>query len=344
MKNFKQLVITGLLALLAGTPAGAFDGAVLKGIQIDSPDNRNYRIVIKTDRDVPVKKHITDANRVVLDMENIKPAQYVNTLYNNATEIEHVIVQPSSGNRLRIFLQGLNIAAGKVILDTRDEVPGPENIIPDLPSAPIFIDLSDRSVDKVKPVLPVVSPPEARVVPGSFAGKAFDAGVFDWVLRFAMLAVIVIAGIKFFNKPKNIEINLSSEKMKNREMDLLKTAEAQKELLTRSLGITPGAGKPVNSSLSQYGLREYQNSQLPPRKTAPTSPERPLLRPTAAPAQNTKLRQPVQTKITKKQIQKTRENFDGTKFLETMASIYQKSGRDDLASGIRQNIMRKQAG
>lgn len=437
--------ITGifvLLSLVFNIPVNAFNGAILKGIEIDSPDNQNYRIIIKTDKDVPVKKFITDSNKVVIDLENIKPANFVNTLYNNATEIDHIIIQPFSGNRLRIFLQGTNIAAGKIILDTRDEalsfinkeeaaktesvekvakpIQNLETIETATPvkiketqqgteiiktletkgiaktsespvqpatdetasnsTAPIFIDLSDKSVDKIKAVKAVEAAEamESRtnespiktldnyeevsknnfetvqdaVNSDSSINQFFEASIFDWVLRFIMLIAIIITGIKFFTKPKNIEINLSSEKMKSREMEevsLLRAAESRKELLTKSLGLTPASKKPINASISQYGIREYQNSQYPPKKmtTSYSYPEktdrpvRPEVRQSKQSAQ-TVVKTPNAAKITQKQTQQAKENFDSAKFLETMASIYQKSGRDDLATGIRQNLIKKQ--
>jgi len=375
MKIFKQLmVISGLFALLANIPASAFDGAVLKGIEISSPDKHSYKIVVKADKDVPIKKYITDANKVVLELENIKPAQFVNTMYNNATEIDHVIVHPLSGNRLRIFLQGLNIAAGKIILDTRDEslnfIDNPEPVRPVIPavperkpeistgSQPLYIDLSNKSVDKIKAVSPMVTyadmgrdnfqTVQKSMNSGVSMDKIFEAGIFDWVLRFVMLAVIIAGAVKFFTKPKNVEINLSTEKARANEIGLLKTAESRKELLTKSLGFPSRPSKPVNSSLSNYGLQEYRNSQLPPRKTATSAPKRPAM--PQRPELNTNIavkeapKQPArtQTKVTRKQTEEVQNNFDGTRFLQTMAEIYQKSGRDDLASGIRQNLIKKQ--
>lgn len=356
MKFFKRLtIIAGLLALFTA-PVNAYDGAILKGIEVDSPYGQNYRVIIKTTKDVPIKKHITAQNKVVLELENIQPAQYVNTRYNNATEIDHVIVQPQSGNKLRIFLQGLNVAGSKILLDSRDEAISllPESVISKPKTKPkaevisdsVFIDLSDKSVDKIKSVTPVATsytPIEENPVQ---TNKLFEASLFDWVLRFLALGVIIAAGIKLFAKPKNVEIKLSSEdRMKSREIELLKAAESKKELLTKSIGIGQQHKKQPNASVSQYGLREYQNSQLPPRKmtaTPPQKPQRPALKPKAA-TQQTAVKQPVQQKVTKQQTQQAKENFDGTKFLETMASIYQKSGREDLATGIRQNMTRKQA-
>ena len=60
-------------------------------------------------------------DKLVLDLKNIKPAQFVNTQYNNSTSIDNVVIQALPGDRIKIFLNGANIASSKVILDTRNE-------------------------------------------------------------------------------------------------------------------------------------------------------------------------------------------------------------------------------
>ena len=404
MRNFKKiiqksLVIAAISAFLIQSSASAFNGAILKGIKIDLLNNNNYRITIKTDKDVPIKKYVTAANKIVLDLKDIKPAQFVNTVYNGAADMDHVIVQPSLGNNVRIFFQGLNIASSKIILDTRDEALdflqtpintennflNKQNSIQKINKSekrqtpePIFIDLSEKkispnfvnnSIDKVKSITPIISYQQRSknnfnivknsVMAGNSTNKIFNASIFDWALRFLMLGTIIAAVIKLFRKPKNIKINLTSEKMKSREMNMYKSAETQKERLTRSLGM-PGfkenaAKKPNYPSISQYGLKEYKNSQLPPRKMNISMPERNMKRnrnlnsslqkakvKPANTATKNSVKPMISAKITKKQTQGAQKNFDGTKFLETMASIYQKSGRTDMATGIRQNIIKKQ--
>ncbi len=404
MKNFrriiqKSLAIAAISVFLIQSSASAFNGAILKGIKIDLLNNNNYRITIKTNKDVPIKKYVTAANKIVLNLKNIKPAQFINTVYNGAANMDHVIVQSSSGNNMRIFFQGLNIASSKIILDTRDQaldfLQAPINTersslnrqnyrqkinkpAKRQPIEPIFIDLSEKkvspvfvnnSIDKVKSITPIISYQQRSknnfntvknsVLTGNSSGKIFKTSVFDWVLRFLMLGAIIAAGIKIFRKPKNIEINLASETIKSREMNMYKLAETQKERLTRSLGM-PGfkgnAAKKSNyPSISQYGMKEYKNSQLPPVKTNSSLPERKVnagknlnfklqgskVKPVNTQTQN-RVKHMTSTKITKKQTQEAQKNFDGAKFLETMASIYQKSGRTDLATGIRQNLIKKQ--
>ncbi len=398
MKELKKLINKGFALLLFSVflipPAAlASSEAVLKAIKVDRIDGRNYRITVKTDRDVPVKKYVTAANKVVLDMKNIKPARFVNTMYNNAPEIDHVIVQPVSNDRLRIFIQGMNIASSKILLDTRDKsldflqnhaeyqnikpaktAPAPQKTIrEEVRPEPLIIDLSDKkpfnvvsnksSAEKVKSVTPVMSFEErsrtnydnVKERTGPILGKLSDASTFDWTLRFLTLGVIIAAGIKFFSKPKKVEIDLASNDMKTREMELYKSAESKKELLTRSLGIPVQKGsavkKPNYTTTSHYGLGEYKNSQLPPRKTtAPLSSgalntvkkPKPIPQSIAGTKTQAKTVKPNQAKVTRKQTAEAKQNFDSVKFLETMASIYQKSGRADLASGIRQNIIQKQ--
>lgn len=399
MRNFKRIIqnsllITGVFLFLIQMPVNAFNGAILKGIKIDQLMDQSYKITVKTDKDVPIKKYVTAANKVVLDLKNVRPAQFINTTYNNATEVDHVIVQPSSGNNLRIFLQGLNMASSKIILDTRDEAlnflqndyPTEEENFElmtdqtaDQGNAPVFIDLSDEvasntvkksnnSVDKIKSVTPVLSYQERSrnnfttmqnsMMNVSSDNNVLGTNIFDWTLRLLALAIIIAAAIKMFAKPKKVEINLAADNLKNREMELYKAADARKELLTKSLGKpATGVRKPGYSSISQYGLNEYKNSNLPPKGMSTSTPSstagshsmklNSALKNTNIKSTNTqqqtKLRPVNPTKISKQQTAQAQENFDGTKFLETMASIYQKSGRSDLANGIRQNMLRKQA-
>jgi hypothetical protein len=172
------------------------------------------------------------------------------------------------------------------------------------------------------------------------------------------LTIIIVGAIKLFARPKSIEIPLASASAKPEDKNIYKSVETQKEILTKSLGLSARreglAQKPSYSSLSSYGLREYQNSQLPPKGMSHPLPEKKLnagsLRSNVNINANTavnapskpRVRQASFEKITRKQTEEAQTNFDGVKFLETMASIYQKSGRTDLATGIRQNIIRKQ--
>lgn len=445
MRNFagltKNILLASALAFAIQAGAYAIDGAVLKAIKVDRAPDWDYVITIKADKDIPIKKYIKANDQLVLDLKNVKPAQFVNTMYNNSTSIQNVVIQPLSGDRIKIFLNGHNIAASKVILDTRNEalsslpaalpeaqpevskplpvketvspvntavknnetashasvvapksVPAKTTVLPPKQEAPepitttassetsqyspIYIDLSkdfnkqnaisaaDTSVEKVKSVTPIIAYEDRNIESNGKTASAsalsgiLSASPLDWALRLGMLAIIIVGTVKLFARPKNVEIPLVSASAKPEDKNIYKSVETQKEILTKSLGLPARreglAQKPSYSSLSSYGLREYQNSQLPPKGMSHPLPERKLnpgsLRSNtninANTAVNTpskpRVRQASFEKITRKQTEEAQTNFDGVKFLETMASIYQKSGRTDLATGIRQNIIRKQ--
>ena len=123
LKNLAKIVFGSAFVslMLAAVPVYAFDGATLSEIKISSKDNYSYKIILKTDKDVPVEKYITSDNKIVIDLKNTKSAEFVNTIYNNTPEIDNVIVQSVANNKIRVFIQGLNIASSKIILDSRSD-------------------------------------------------------------------------------------------------------------------------------------------------------------------------------------------------------------------------------
>ena len=123
LKNMAKIVFSAAFVslMLAVVPVYAFDGATLSEIKISSKDNYSYKIILKADKDVPVEKYVTSDNKIVIDLKNTRSAEFVNTIYNNTPEIDNVIVQAVAGDKVRVFIQGLNIASSKVILDSRSD-------------------------------------------------------------------------------------------------------------------------------------------------------------------------------------------------------------------------------
>ena len=119
LKNLAVIIFcTAFVSLMMFVvPVYAFDGATLSEIKISSKDNYSYKIVLKTDKDVPVEKYITADNKIVIDLKNTRSAEFVNTIYNNSPEIDNVMVQPVANDKVRVFIQGLNISSSKIILD-----------------------------------------------------------------------------------------------------------------------------------------------------------------------------------------------------------------------------------
>ena len=411
LKNLAVIIFcTAFVSLMMFVvPVYAFDGATLSEIKISSKDNYSYKIVLKTDKDVPVEKYITADNKIVIDLKNTRSAEFVNTIYNNSPEIDNVMVQPVANDKVRVFIQGLNISSSKIILDSRTDsldfmgdnssaAPANTNNVSALKTetaAPAqnvqqeeplpVINLGEKSKTALKttaqePVRPQYSENNLQTADNnspnqennietvkiSMTGNAslkkiFSKEGFDWLLRIFAVVFIAIGMFKLLSKPKNVTIDLASENMKTREMDLYRTVAERKELVSRSLGSNYTKEKQVKNHAyganSQYGIKEYQNSQLPPQRLSrpvDTDINRAVNRKPSTQQLNAALkttrtaadvRKPVvnNSRITQKEIKTVKTNVDNIKFLENMAAIYQKSGRTDLAQNIRQKIQSTRA-
>lgn len=407
LKNMAKMVFSAAFVslMLAVVPVYAFDGATLSEIKISSKDNYSYKIILKADKDVPVEKYVTSDNKIVIDLKNTRSAEFVNTIYNNTPEIDNVIVQAVAGDKVRVFIQGLNIASSKVILDSRSDtldfmgdkassvpvnntsVSKPEvtaltqtaqsnQDIPVINLAQSTAASTTTAAAVQEPVKPQylennLQPPQDNLlntennnietVKNSMVGNAalkkiFSKEGFDWLLRIFAVVFIAIGMFKFISKPKNVTIDLASDNLREREIELYRTANERKELLARSLGSNYTREKQVKNQAyganSQHAVREYQNSQLPPQRLnrpVDSGINRPVAPKIQASQLNsalkttktaTETRKPVvnNSKISQKEIKTAKTNVDNIKFLENMAAIYQKSGRNDLANNIRQKI------
>jgi len=415
------------ILLLTAAPVLAFDGAILSEIKISSKDNYSYKITLITNKDVRIQKNVTSDNKIVIDLDNTRTAESVNTIYNNSPEIDNVIVQPVSNNKVRVFIEGLNISSSKVVLDSRSQ---------SLNLADETVPLSSASIDnnnvkqpeapknvestKVEDITPVINlsdypitqkdvsktssaPAEdniisadennletekTAVISGAMLKKIFSKQGFDWFLRIFAVIFIIIGAIKILGRQRNVIVELSSENLKLKELELYRAANDRKELLSKSLGSNFAkenqADKKAYGANSYHGIKEYQNSQIPPSKLSrpvdinemkisprtriPASLEKDLQKSpakqgssstplTSSPPNNAPLKrqqspvasaQALQTKapaanktqINQKEIKTARTQAENIQFLETMASIYQKSGRNDLAQNIKQSILK----
>ncbi|MCK7521050.1 MAG: hypothetical protein MZV64_26850 [Ignavibacteriales bacterium] len=117
--HLKRIIAINAVSLMLIAPAhAAYNGAVLSEIKINPYYDKSFQIVLKTGQNIPVDKHIVSDEEIVLELRDVKAAKFVNTIYNNTSGIDHVIVQPLSGNRVRLLMQGSNIAASRVVIDS----------------------------------------------------------------------------------------------------------------------------------------------------------------------------------------------------------------------------------
>ncbi len=465
--------LTSVLALNFINPCLAiFERAILSKIAITPQKNGTYKILIKTDREVPFNKITASENKIVIDIKNVKASKFVNTVYNNALGVDHVIVQPVSNNRVKVFIEGERISRSNIVIDSRRGFSVFEGLNKEIDySEPVYynnqsgsgykqsgfksranydlgspgvvepVKLQEPPVDRmvveqvnrsvkperkiVKTSQPVNRPKENNKevnkksvnrpvvdtvnnqavqnansqVSAGYTGnqnknnynqenyqgvnylnnrdnypsqsrsnnmsapsrmsvmsdegvfsKLFSLDIFDWGLRFLILAFIIVASYKlFFRKQPKYTIDLTNDDMRERELALLKSMnDKYAATSTPDSGYERKASKKGGySSFTQYGLNEYQNSQLPPGSKPSKAQKYPGVRRQQVQAQKSTVRKKVQQaenipgkpKMTSRNSESI--NIDNNKFLEKMAKIYEKSGRSDLAEGIQNNIKKR---
>ena len=77
------------------------------------PVKDTYNIVLVSDKAVDVKKTVKAPNQITLSMKDIRASKTLNTVYNNVSNVDTVMVEPS-GNGVSIFFQAENAAGASV--------------------------------------------------------------------------------------------------------------------------------------------------------------------------------------------------------------------------------------
>lgn len=362
-------------------PAHAYDGATLSGIKIDSTDN-GYKITMQTDKNMPVRKYITSDNKIEVDLNDTQAARSVNTIYNNAPNVDHVIVQPIGTNNVKLFIQGEDIASSDIAVETSattgdvidqsvSNVLSKKNEESSIDSANNVVVLNRpigtyRSVisedEETEPVNPVLATLKSIKLPKGLSKNS--------VSMLGFLAILISLNLAQLNKlfGKKVTINLGENNSRDRELALSREIAREKGLMSGMSDNSPrrDTSRLVGqNSYTQYGLNSYQKSDVYPtannsavglsslgiKKTNPvaTQPQEAPVRPQTARPQTSRLAAPKTrqsqatkragySKVSQQDINKARTNVDSMKFLESMAKIYERSGRVDLANGLQNNI------
>ncbi len=398
------VLLSFITAFSLSSNAFAQEGsALLSGIEINPSDNNSYQIVLRSDKKVPFKKFVTADDKIVLELNGIKTEGSVETNYNNAANIDHVIVHPTGNGNLRVFIQGDNISAGKILFENQPgslsflnepaaSIQGqtPEQETPAVNPSESLNSLQTQTQAQVlnendslqsnqdeetivldKPVNSYTqnriqsnvleeetdtSPNETNSILASFK-NVFGKTSIDWLLKLGIIVLLIIAGVKLLNPKRDIRIDLSAE-TKNRDINLLNSLN--RDILSRNTGNMPSlkVGSTMKTpwkTLSSYGLREYQNSQVSPFKntsglqnkkeiytTSGLSKPKPFAKVPSNPVlpkpSNTRTAVLQKPAVSSSEMHKAKSNIDSLKFLETMAKIYERNGRADLAQNINLSI------
>lgn len=328
------------------------DENVLQSIEIE-PVKDTYNIVLTSDKAVDVKKSVEASNKITLSMKDIRASKTLNTVYNNVSNVDTVMVEPQ-GNGIKIFFQADNAAAATVTFDA---------LVASAPITPI-----KKSTQNLKLNNPIES--YAPIYNESFedtkTSSLFDklkssstvASVKDSIdestapdtmnkfISFGLIGLLSFAVLRLFKrKEPEMKIGLS-QSLTDREINLYKNSPAAQQINAEKQFTT------------HYGLNAYQRENRNPYESAPIEFHNPRLRnyapqPSVDFAQVQATNKPVQVQtmsVAKPQVKKmttpvntapvnqSNPNIDNLKFLESMTAIYEKSGRHDLAKGLKASL------
>lgn len=372
-KKILSISVSALFLSAALSFSSAFaaeNNAVLSGLQISPDGNGSYNIVLNADQSISFEKYVGSQDKLELKLKDVKAADSLNTIYNNTSGIDHVIVQPEAGGKMSILMEGRNVALSNVSVDA---VQLPVNEIKKLNDINAEEEqgstiVLDKPVDAYKPLVDLeeeVDTDESlldTLVPAGLTSRLFSRESSGWLVSFGMLLVLFFSALRML-APKKEKLNINlSQGLREREAELFKDID-RNELVSRESLIGLSSLKsnkiPASSNTStfrNYGLREYQSNQrdltnkvadissLRAKPTLTSMNTASTLTKTKPALKQAPLNQRANSQnIGRKEVERAKLNIDNMKFLESMAQIYEKSGRIDLAHGLQNNILKAKA-
>ncbi|MCQ2958503.1 MAG: AMIN domain-containing protein [Candidatus Gastranaerophilales bacterium] len=348
-----------IAAIMTSAPSLA-ESTTLNGVEISSTEGKGYDIVLNTDTATNVQTKEATSDKLVLDLKNTKVAKDANTVYKDADGIENVILKPKANN-LEIEINGKEAGQSKVSLNNEIEKT-PKNY-----ENTVFVNLPMHSYAPVRDIEAEASESGLiwllRSIKNSQSLRSLlSSANLGWILCFAlMFGFLVMTNLK--NRPqRKVNVKIGNDDNLDKENTLLKQALARKEgLIAEGLGsqtrttISPKAvqlqpqrrtiqPQQPTAQRQNYGLRAYGNQPANASNNSFKIQSTPLQRDVLSAATGT-TRKPMRVATATKQelredVRKNEVRIDNVKFLESMAKIYERSGRSDLASGLANNIKR----
>lgn len=360
LRKFLKVLLM-LMIICVGNRTLASDN-VLQAIQIDGVKD-SYNIILKSDDTAELKKTIQAPNKIILDLKGIRASKTINTIYNNTSNVDSVVVEPAGDDAVKILIQADNASNASIHFDS---LKTPLGVLDNSVQSNKASDeiLLSQPMESYKPVYNQSQNNEEEVSLSSSAAKylkkALKSQKAGWVLAMGFLSIFLMSGMKLIKGNDNdIRVGLT-QSLKDREVELYKdkagvslnSAGMHKGMPSDPVGVYPNVGQPIVPG-GNYGLKAYQQNNRSPYITSEMQRPRPAV---AAPSVN--LQQLAKTMSLKQSavaampntmqntIQRTAPtstktkstNIDSMKFLESMTKIYEKNGRTDLAQGLKTNM------
>ena len=110
----KKASLLGLILFASSaSPVWAAPLQTLDSIDLIANDD-GTKIQLHTDSIVPYSVVSESASKAVIDIEGVQPASTVKTDFNQSENVSHVIIQPRSGNKVRITIRGHHLSSPSI--------------------------------------------------------------------------------------------------------------------------------------------------------------------------------------------------------------------------------------
>lgn len=380
LMSMKKILLLGI-ACIAFTCGKVFATEnVLQAIQITGVKD-SYDVILKSDDVAEIKKTVQAPNKMIILLNGIRASKTINTIYNNTSSVDSVVVEPVTDESVKIFIQAANVQNANIQFDSLKTPLGVlNNSQTNEQKAASEILLSGP----VTSFRPIVKDEEDDVDSYSLSSLiSYVKGLFDedkasWAMTIGLLLVLLSSIVKLKkmqSSAANRTLSLGGN-LQQREIDMYRSRVREGLSQNMQESYNQNLQKPSyneqayvpqmrDASKSNYGLKSYQNSTKSPYMTPEVSRPRlnskafstPVKAPAAAPnalqqaAQEiikrnsaAKMQQAV-TKTVSKPISGAKSaRIDSMKFLEDITKIYENSGRADLAQGLKSNYQKAKAG
>jgi len=351
----RLLLLFGFMFML--TPAFAQEN-VLQTIEI-TPVKDTYNIVLVADKAVDVKKVVNEPNKITLNLKDIRASKNLNTVYNNVSGVDTVMVEPQ-GKGISIFFQAENAEAATVSFDTLttpviNPVQSKKNLKLSNPIesyAPIYRE--EVQPERTNALLNMIKSRQA-MPKDSLDEETSTSDTANKFISFGVIILAIVGAMKLFRR-KESSVKIGLQQPLSAKNDMYRGLSGLSPISQMSM--TPE--KPFTTV--NYGLNAYQKEDRNPYETSPMQfhnprfaaynnnvsmpqmqqmPQSPLPQMNVRP-QAVQYNQQQTATITKPTtdvaVNQGNPNVDNLRFLESMTEIYEKSGRHDLARGLKASL------
>ena len=349
--------------------AAAAQESLITSVAISQPKDLNgaYQLTIKADKPVEYKEKAQSSNSVYFDLKNALTVDNIDTIYDNVSGIDAVIVQQLENSKVRIYVNGIDTSNTKLVFETKQATGSnttnqivlnrpireyrPTNDINEI--AEENIDWDDNSFN-----------PEHLL--SSFFGVFGEKTDMTLVVCLILLVGCVVVSKKVFAKVKLQEeplIGLTSaykndkDEIKEEALNAVYKAPKRETPSLRQMqnpalkyatntyqkpNIRPQAQR--NTIQQNYALNAYQNAQKNPYVSRNIQS-----RPTQQVSYQKRVAKPTSNYVSRVQkpqapsAPKQSASVENIKFLESVTKIYEQSGRVDLAQGLRAGISKRKS-